>query len=91
MAMTDHYLPDDEPDDDVSYEDFDDLLWGGPDEPEPIDLAAPDDALPAEPGPVHAQDALDAATEDLLEALDDAHDDASLADHRTRLAAGGAS
>jgi len=70
--MTDYYQPDDEPADDVSYEDFDDMLWTGPDEPEPIDLAALDDALPAEPGPARAEVALSAETEDLLDALDDA-------------------
>jgi len=70
--MTDYYQPDDEPADDVSYEDFDDMLWTGADEPEPIDLAALDDALPAEPGPARAEDALSAETEDLLDALDDA-------------------
>jgi len=70
--MTDYYLPDDEPTDDVSYEDFDDMLWEEASEPEPIDLAALDDALPAEPGPARAEDALSAATEDLLDALDDA-------------------
>lgn len=70
--MTDYYQPDDEPTDDVSYEDFDDMLWTGADEPEPIDLSALDDALPAEPGSARAEDALSAATEDLLDTLDDA-------------------
>lgn len=63
--MTDYYLPDDEPTDDVSYEDFDDMLWTGPDEPEPIDLST-------EPGPARAEDALSPATADLLDTLDDA-------------------
>ncbi len=70
--MTDYYQPDDEPTDDVSYEDFDDMLWTGADEPEPIDLSALDDALPAEPGSARAEDTLSAATEDLLDTLDDA-------------------
>jgi hypothetical protein len=70
--MTDYYLPDDEPSDDVSYESFDDMLWEEANEPEPIDLAALDDALPAEAGPTRPEDALSATTEDLLDTLDDA-------------------
>ena len=70
--MTDYYQPDDEPTDDVSYEDFDDMLWTGADEPEPIDLSALDDALPTELGSARAEDTLSAATEDLLDTLDDA-------------------
>ncbi len=81
--MTDYYQPDDEPADDVSYEDFDDMLWTGADEPEPIDLAALDDALPPRypaPAPEDRPFAAFATppvslaedTDDFLAALDDA-------------------
>ena len=70
--MTDYYLPDDEPAEDVSYENFDDMLWEEAGELEPIDLAALDDDLPARPEPIRPEDALSAATEDLLDTLDDA-------------------
>lgn len=69
--MTDYYQPDDEPPEDISYEDFDDVIYTDADEFTPIDLDALDDALPAEAGPSSPETALDQATSDLLDMLDD--------------------
>jgi hypothetical protein len=68
-AMTDYYLPDDEPPEDISYEAFDDVIYTDADEFTPIDLDALDDALPAEGAP---ETTLSQATSDLLDTLDDA-------------------
>ncbi|MGQ9848986.1 MAG: hypothetical protein ACUVSU_02945 [Aggregatilineaceae bacterium] len=69
--MTDYYQPDDEPPEDISYEDFDDVIYTDADEFTPIDLDALDDALPAEAGPSSPETTLDQATSDLLDMLDD--------------------
>lgn len=69
--MTDYYQPDDEPPEDISYEDFDDVIYTDADEFTPIDLDALDDALPAEAGPFSPETTLDQATSDLLDMLDD--------------------
>ena len=69
--MTDYYQPDDEPPEDISYEDFDDVIYTDTDEFTPIDLDALDDALPAEAGPSSPETTLDQATSDLLDMLDD--------------------
>ncbi len=70
--MTDYYLPDDELPEDISYEAFDDVIYTDADEFVPIDLDALDDALLAEAGPAAPETALDQATSDLLDTLDDA-------------------
>jgi hypothetical protein len=70
--MTDYYLPEDELPEDISYEDFDDVIYTDDEEFTPIDLDALDDALPAETGPAAPEVPLDQATSDLLDTLDDA-------------------
>ena len=70
--MTDYYLPDDEPPEDISYEAFDDVIYTDDEEFTPIDLDALDDALPAEGGPFTPEATLSQATSDLLDTLDDA-------------------
>ncbi|GAB4419795.1 MAG: hypothetical protein Kow00106_16140 [Anaerolineae bacterium] len=70
--MTDYYLPEDELPEDISYEDFDDVIYTDDEEFTPIDLDALDDALPAEAGPAAPEVPLSQATSDLLDALDDA-------------------
>ena len=57
------------PEDDVVYEDFEDVIWTEPDDLDVIDLDALDDAIPtaddAEPDP-----SADSATEDLFDTMD---------------------
>lgn len=58
----------DVPDEEIVYEDFEDVAWTAPDDLDAIDLDSLDDAIPADDAV--PEPSLDAATDDLFEAMD---------------------